>query len=87
MLSNIKKELTILYNALDTVEKPCVFVLGGMKADDSIMVMENVLRDGIADKVITSGLIANILLWAADVNIQQINEDFIKSKGYYDMII
>ena len=83
----MEKELKILYNALDTVEKPCVFVLGGMKADDSIMVMENVLRDGIADKVITSGLIANILLWAADVNIQQINEDFIKSKGYYDMII
>ena len=83
----MEKELKILYNALEQVEKPCVFVLGGMKADDSILVMENVLRDGIADKVITSGLIANILLWAADINIQQINEDFIKSKGYYDMII
>lgn len=83
----MEKELKILYNALDKVEKPCVFVLGGMKADDSIMVMENVLRDGIADKVITSGLIANILLWAANINIQQVNEDFIKSRGYYDMII
>lgn len=83
----MEKELKILYNALENVEKPCVFVLGGMKADDSIMVMENVLRDGIADNVITSGIVANILLWAADINIQQINEDFIKSKGYYDMII
>ena len=83
----MENELKILYDALENVEKPCVFVLGGMKADDSIMVMENVLRDKIADTVITSGIVANILLWAADINIQPVNEDFIKSKGYYDMII
>ena len=82
----MEKELTILYDALENVEKPCVFVLGGMKADDSITVMENVLRDGVADKVITSGIVANILLSAANVDIQPVNEEFIKSKGYSNMI-
>lgn len=82
----MEKELTILEAALENVKKPCVFVIGGMKADDSIMVMENVLRNGTADTVITSGIIANILLWAAGINIQDVNKDFIKNKGYYDMV-
>ncbi len=82
----MEKELKILTEALDNVEKPCVFVLGGMKADDSIMVMENVLRNGTADTVITSGIIANILLWAAGIDIKDVNKDFIKNKGYYNMV-
>lgn len=82
----MEKELKILTEALDNVEKPCVFVLGGMKADDSIMVMENVLRNGTADTVITSGIIANILLWAAGTDIKDVNKDFIKNKGYYNMV-
>ncbi|WP_409198569.1 phosphoglycerate kinase [Methanobrevibacter acididurans] len=82
----MEKELKILTEALDNVKKPCVFVLGGMKADDSIMVMENVLRNGTADTVITSGIIANILLWAAGIDINDVNKDFIKNKGYYNMV-
>ena len=82
----MEKELKILTEALDNVKKPCVFVLGGMKADDSIMVMENVLRNGTADTVITSGIIANILLWAAGTDIKDVNKDFIKNKGYYNMV-
>lgn len=82
----MEKELKILTAALENVKKPCVFVLGGMKADDSIMVMENVLKNGTADKVITSGIIANILLWAADVDIKEVNKNFIKNKGYYNMV-
>ena len=82
----MEQELKILTEALDNVKKPCVFVLGGMKADDSIMVMENVLRNGTADTVITSGIIANILLWAAGTDIKDVNKDFIKNKGYYNMV-
>ena len=36
----MEKELTVIQDALDNVEHPCVFLLGGMKPDDSIDVME-----------------------------------------------
>ena len=82
----MEKELSIITNTLENVESPCVFVLGGMKADDSIMVMEHVLRNGTADQVLTTGLVANIVLAAADVNIGEVNTKFIDSQGYTNMI-
>lgn len=78
----MEKELKIIQNAIDNVEHPCVFVLGGMKSDDSIDVMENVLKNGTADYVLTSGLVANILLLAAGYDIGKINKKFIKDRDY-----
>ncbi|MBQ9160757.1 MAG: phosphoglycerate kinase [Methanobrevibacter sp.] len=82
----MEKELTVIQNALDNVEHPCVFLLGGMKPDDSIDVMENVLSNGTADSILTTGIVGNIVLWAAGVDIGQVNRDFIASRGYEDMV-
>ena len=82
----MEKELTVIQDALDNVQHPCVFLLGGMKPDDSIDVMENVLSNGTADAILTTGIVANIVLWAAGVDIGQVNRDFISSRGYEDMV-
>ena len=82
----MEKELTVIQDALDNVEHPCVFLLGGMKPEDSIDVMENVLSNGTADAILTTGIVANIVLWAAGVDIGQVNRDFISSRGYDDMV-
>ena len=82
----MEKELTVIQDALDNVQHPCVFLLGGMKPDDSIDVMENVLSNGTADSILTTGIVANIVLWAAGVDIGQVNRDFIASRGYEDMV-
>ena len=82
----MEEELTVIQNALDNVEHPCVFLLGGMKPEDSIDVMENVLGNGTADSILTTGIVGNIVLWAAGVDIGQVNKDFIASRGYEDMV-
>ena len=82
----MEKELTVIQSALDNVEHPCVFLLGGMKPEDSIDVMENVLSNGTADSILTTGIVGNIVLWAAGVDIGQVNKDFIASRGYGDMV-
>lgn len=82
----MEKELTVIQNALDNVEHPCVFLLGGMKPDDSIDVMENVLSNGTADSILTTGIVGNIVLWAAGVDIGEVNKNFIISKGYESMV-
>ena len=82
----MEKELTVIQDALDNVEHPCVFLLGGMKPEDSIDVMENVLGNGTADSILTTGIVGNIVLWAAGVDIGQVNKDFIASRGYGDMV-
>ena len=82
----MEKELTVIQDALDNVEHPCVFLLGGMKPEDSIDVMENVLSNGTADSILTTGIDGNIVLWAAGVDIGQVNKDVIASRGYRDMV-
>lgn len=82
----MEKELTVIQSALDNVEHPCVFLLGGMKPDDSIDVMENVLSNGTADSILTTGIVGNIVLWAAGVDICEVNKNFIISKGYESMV-
>ena len=82
----MEKELTVIGNALENVQHPCVFALGGMKADDSITVTENVLENGTADYVLVSGLVANIFIWAAGYDIKSTNKNFIEARGYLDMV-
>ena len=82
----MEKELTVIQDALDNVEHPCVFLLGGMKPEDSIDVMENVLSNGTADSILTTGIVGNIVLWAAGIDIGQVNKDFIASRGYEGMV-
>ena len=82
----MEKELTVIQDALDNVEHPCVFLLGGMKPDDSIDVMENVLSNGTADSILTTGIVGNIVLWASGADIGEVNRKFIVSRGYEDMV-
>ena len=57
-------------------------MLGGAKADDSIKVIENVLSQGSADKVLVTGVVANAFLAASGVDIGRPTFDYIKSLGY-----
>jgi phosphoglycerate kinase len=82
----MEKELTVIQDALDNVEHPCVFLLGGMKPEDSIDVMENVLSNGTADSILTTGIVGNIVLWASGADIGEVNKKFIVSKGYEGMV-
>ena len=83
----MEKELTVIQDALDNVEHPCVFLLGGLKPEDSIDVMENVLSNETADSVLTTGIVGNIVLWASGADIGEVNKQFIISKGYEAMVV
>jgi phosphoglycerate kinase len=82
----MEQELKALYSAVSNVERPCVYVLGGVKVDDSIMVMENALKAGSADYILTTGLVANIFLWGGGVEIRKPNRKFIEDRGYCDYV-
>jgi phosphoglycerate kinase len=82
----MERELKALYSAVSNVERPCVYVLGGVKVDDSIMVMENALEAGSADYILTTGLVANIFLWGGGVNIRKYNRKFIEDREYCEYV-
>ena len=50
-------ELDAIERVVEDPDRPCVFVLGGVKVEDKIPVIRRVLRDGIADRVLIGGLV------------------------------
>ena len=60
----MERELNAMDKILSEKEKPGIAILGGMKADDSIDAISNLLGKKILDKVLTTGVVANIFILA-----------------------
>ena len=79
-------EYCVISELMASPKKPCVFVLGGSKISDAFMMMETVLGSGVADTILTGGLVGNILLAAAGEKIGQGSLDFIYRSNYGEFI-
>lgn len=81
-----EKEFCVISELMESPARPCVFVLGGAKVSDAFLMMETVLGNGSADKVLTGGLVSNILLAARGENIGKGSLDFIYKSNYGEYI-
>ncbi|MDR1800462.1 MAG: phosphoglycerate kinase [Lachnospiraceae bacterium] len=81
-----EKEYCVISELMESPARPCTFVLGGAKISDAFMMMETVLKAGIADKILTGGLVGNILLASKGDNIGQGSIDFIMKSNYGEYI-
>ncbi len=82
----MEKEVDSLNKGMSCSDRPCVYVLGGTKVDDSIKVTKNVLERGCADRVLVTGVVANVFLAASGVKIGNPNLSFIEKQGYSNQI-
>jgi len=76
----MEKELVAVGKVLAGAERPTLAILGGAKVDDSIDVMTNMLQKGIADKVMTTGVVANIFLLAKGYDLGKPSVDFLEKE-------
>lgn len=60
----MENEIRMLDKAIYSKEKPSIFVTGGSKVKSSLNAIDKFLNRGICDKILTSGLVANIFLVA-----------------------
>lgn len=61
-------ELGAVGRLIEDPPRPAVFVLGGLKVSDGFAVMGRVLGEGLADRVLTTGVVGEIMLMAAGVD-------------------
>ncbi len=73
----MEKELKALSRVMENPESPCIAILGGLKVDDSIKVAENLLANGICDKILTTGVVGSMFQWADGYDLGTINVNFI----------
>ncbi len=81
----MESELEVLGTIEETPE-PRVYVLGGAKVSDSIDVAWSILEKGLADHVLTAGVVGNVFLIADGVDLGDASSDFIYDQGYWDEI-
>ncbi|MBE0515990.1 MAG: phosphoglycerate kinase [Methanophagales archaeon] len=60
----MERELGALERAAHRIERPCVYVLGGVKPEEVFDIIDFALRSREVDSILTSGLIGNIFLYA-----------------------
>ncbi|MDD4080616.1 MAG: phosphoglycerate kinase, partial [Eubacteriales bacterium] len=76
-----EQEYVVISELMERPERPCVYVLGGAKVGDAFLMMDTVLSRGMADIILTGGLVANILLAAKGENIGKGSLAFIQKSG------
>ncbi len=76
----MERELNALSKALESPEKPCVYVLGGAKADDALRISRYVLDNRIADHILTGGVAGHLFLVAKEVDLGKPNIEFLEKK-------
>jgi len=76
----MERELKSLSRVLESPEKPCVFILGGAKADDALEISKYVLDKGVADFVLTGGVAGHVFLVARGFDLGKPNMEFLKRK-------
>jgi len=77
----LEKEITSLNQLLKNPDKPCIFILGGAKIQDAFLMVNSILKNNIADLVLATGLVAQVMLLAEGVSIGIFSEDLIKKKN------
>jgi phosphoglycerate kinase len=76
----MERELKSLNKVLENPEKPCVYILGGAKGDDSLEISKYVLDKGIADYVLSGGVTGQVFLVAKGFNLGAPNTKFLEDK-------
>jgi len=82
----MERELKSLSRVLEKPEKPCLYVLGGAKADDSLEISKYVLDKNIADHVLTGGVVGQVFLVATGVDLGKPNMDFLEKKEVMGLV-
>lgn len=76
-----EEELSVIARVMKDPKRPCLYILGGAKILDAFSMMEKVLENGSADKVLTCGLAGQIMLKALGYNLGSPTETLIKNKN------
>lgn len=74
------KEYEALWKVLNGAAKPVVFVLGGAKISDAFGMMGKVLKDGVADKILATGVTGVVMQLARGVKMGAKYEKWLKDR-------
>jgi len=75
-----EKEYGILSKIMKGPGHPAVFLLGGAKIEDAFSMMGEVLSKGVADRILSTGLLGHVFLMAKGISMGSKTEEVIYAK-------
>lgn len=82
----MERELKALIRAKDAKERPCIYVMGGAKAEDAAAISDYVLSNNKADYVLAGGVIGNLFLYAQGAKIGEPNVKYLEGKKFLEYV-
>jgi len=76
----LDKEVKTLREVLKCKDSPRVFLFGGAKAKDTLKVIENLLKNELAEYILTSGIVGNLFLKVRGYSLGKENEKALKEE-------
>ncbi|MGA1822825.1 MAG: phosphoglycerate kinase [Thermoplasmatota archaeon] len=76
----MEKELRALVKVTESPQRPSIAILGGLKVDDSINVAEYLLSTDAIDRLLTTGVVGSMFLWAKGYDLGTPNVNFIRQE-------
>ncbi|MCL2134086.1 MAG: phosphoglycerate kinase [Candidatus Bathyarchaeota archaeon] len=81
----MERELKQL-KALEKPHHPCVYVLGGAKADDSLEISKYILNNNVADNLLLGGIISQLFMAAKGISLGKGTMDFLAKKELLHLV-
>ena len=82
----MEKELSALSRLYKPEERPRVFVLGGGKVHDALRILEYLHTNHAADRILATGLVAELFMVAKGINIGRKNLEVLEAKGILALV-
>lgn len=76
-----EKEISALRRVVENAEDPRIFVLGGKKVAEHMRIIENLVKNRMADRILTCGLLGLLFLVAKGVNVGPDNLRLLEENG------
>jgi phosphoglycerate kinase len=77
----MESELSALERAVHHIERPCVYVLGGMKPEEVFDIIEFALESGRVDYILTTGGIGNLFMVANGMIPMKVDKHLLETVG------
>ena len=82
----MEREVKALAKLVSPEERPRIFVLGGGKVRDTLRIIEHLHMQHVADRILTTGLVAELFLLAKGLNIGAENKRFLERRGLVSLL-
>ncbi len=82
----MERELTALSRVFNRSDEPRVFVLGGAKVHDTLRIIEHLYRSGVANLILTGGLVGLLFLAAKGAFVGEENIKLLERAGLISLI-